>query len=117
MIKNCKIHGDTLYKLRSNGKKNKIYRCAKCTTEAVQRRRLKVKQLCLEYKGGCCQLCGYSRCSAALEFHHLNPNEKDFGIAANGHTKSFEKIKQELDKCILVCSNCHQELHNPDKIK
>lgn len=46
----------------------------------------------------------------ALEFHHKD-GEKDFGIAAKGHTKSWERIKEELDKCVLVCSNCHKEIH------
>lgn len=45
----------------------------------------------------------------ALEFHHLNPNKKDFGIS--GGTKSFETLRPEVDKCILVCSNCHREIH------
>lgn len=110
IIKECKTHGQTVYKLRANGHGH-IYRCAKCTTEAVQRRRLKVKQLSIDYKGGKCCMCGYNKCNSALEFHHLDPNEKDFGISAKGVTRSFEKIKVELDKCILVCANCHRELH------
>lgn len=79
--------------------------------EAVQRRRKKVKQLSIEYKGGCCEKCGYNKCSRALEFHHLDPNEKDFGISHKGHTRSWEKVKKELDKCIMVCANCHAEIH------
>ena len=47
----------------------------------------------------------------ALEFHHINPKGKDFGIGANGYTKSWEKVKKELDKCVLVCSNCYREIH------
>ena len=62
------------------------------------------------YKGGKCQLCGYNKSIRALQFHHIDPNEKDFGIS--GGTKSFEKMKPELDKCILVCSNCHCEIHD-----
>lgn len=56
-------------------------------------------------------LCGYSKCIAALDFHHTDPSKKDFGISSGGYTRSFEKIKDELDKCILVCANCHRELH------
>ena len=77
----------------------------------VQKRRLKVKQMSIEYKGGKCEKCGYNKCIAALEFHHLNPEEKDFGIGSKGYTRSWEKVKEELDKCILVCANCHREIH------
>lgn len=63
----------------------------------------------IEYKGGKCQICGYNKCSGALEFHHLDPMQKDFQISAC--SKSFETLKQEVDKCILVCANCHREIH------
>lgn len=64
----------------------------------------------LEYKGSKCQLCGYSKCIRALEFHHINPSDKSFGIARKGNTRSWSRIKEELDKCILLCSNCHAEV-------
>jgi 5-methylcytosine-specific restriction endonuclease McrA len=83
-------------------------------SDAVARRRKKLKQLAVEYKGGKCSICGYSKCIAALEFHHLNPLEKDFGISASGETRSWEKVKAELDKCIIVCSNCHREIHDQE---
>jgi len=83
--------------------KNKFY---------VDLRRKKLKQKAIEYKGGKCELCSYSKCIAALEFHHKNSQDKDFGIAANGHTKSWENLKKELNKCQLVCANCHRELHS-----
>lgn len=69
----------------------------------------KIKEQLIEYKGGKCEICGYNRYFGALEFHHLDPTKKDFGIS--GGTKSFEKLKPEVDKCILVCSNCHREIH------
>lgn len=84
-------------------------------SEAVQRRRRKVKEMSIEYKGGCCEKCGYNKCSAALGFHNTNPDEKDFGIASKGYTRSWDKVKKELDKCILVCSNCHAEIHEEIK--
>ena len=109
IIKTCKIHGETEY--RSDSSKRLHYRCKKCSSEAVQRRREKLKELAVEYKGGCCSICGYNKCNAALEFHHIDPNEKDFGVSAKGFTRSFENLKKELDKCICVCSNCHREIH------
>ena len=72
--------------------------------------RQKVKQKSVEYKGGCCEICGYSKCISALEFHHKDPNEKDFSIS--GKSISWDRIKKEIDKCILVCSNCHREIHS-----
>ena len=78
----------------------------------VTERRRKLKQMAVEYKGGKCEKCGYSKCINALEFHHLDPSQKDFGIGTNGHTRSWERTKIELDKCIMVCSNCHREIHS-----
>lgn len=78
---------------------------------AVAKRRQVLKQKAVDYMGGACQFCGYARCSNALEFHHKDPSQKDFGISAKGYTRSWKKVQQELDKCVLVCSNCHQEIH------
>lgn len=77
------------------------------------RRRTKIKLV--EYKGGCCEICGYKKSINALEFHHINPNEKDFTISAKSY--SYERLKNEVDKCILVCSNCHIEMHEEIKNK
>ena len=110
-IKECKKHGNTSHYLDSAGK----WRCRKCCTEAVQRRRDKLKELAVHYKGGKCSVCGYSRYIGALEFHHVDPSNKDFGIGSKGYTRSFSKIKEELDKCILVCANCHREIHSLNK--
>ena len=79
--------------------------------KAVQRRREKVRLMAVSYKGGCCQICSYDRCIEALEFHHLDPTQKDFGISRKGYTRSWEKVKEEVDKCILLCANCHREVH------
>lgn len=78
---------------------------------AVAKRRKVLRQKAIDYKGGRCVICKYQTCAQALEFHHLNPMGKDFGISAKGYTRKWEKVKQELDKCILVCANCHRELH------
>lgn len=73
--------------------------------------RKRLKQLLVSYKGGKCEICGYDKCISALEFHHKNPKDKDFSISS-GKYLSIQKCKQEVDKCILVCSNCHRELHD-----
>lgn len=77
---------------------------------SVTKRRKKLKEMSVEYLGGKCSKCGYNKCIAALEFHHLGG--KDFGIAQSGHTRSWSKVKTELDKCVLLCSNCHREEHH-----
>ena len=85
----------------------------------------KIKQKCIEYKGGCCSKCAYKACARALDFHHLDQNTKSFTVAKYFASKPLsslidknEKISlpnilvQELDKCILLCANCHRELHD-----
>jgi len=78
---------------------------------AVRKRRRKVRRMAVAYKGGKCSRCGYNRCIEALEFHHTDSSQKDFGISQDGYTRSWERVRQELEKCILVCANCHRELH------
>ncbi len=78
---------------------------------AVAKRRKKIRLMATEYLGGKCQLCGYNTCNRALSFHHKEPDKKDFGLAAHGLTRSWEKTRNELDKCVLVCANCHMEVH------
>jgi hypothetical protein len=73
------------------------------------RRKLKLKAI--EYKGGKCQSegCNYDRCPAVLQFHHMDPSKKDFQIS--GMSRDWEIMKKELDKTILLCANCHAEIH------
>jgi hypothetical protein len=78
---------------------------------AVRKRRKKVRQMAIDYKGGCCQKCGYNKCIDALEFHHADSDGKDFSISEKGYTRSWAKVQEELDKCILLCANCHREIH------
>lgn len=87
------------------------YDCMPETGHSGAQYRKFYKQWGVEYKGNKCQCCGYNNCLDALEFHHLNPNEKDFNISDRNLTYDWEKIKNELDKCILVCANCHREIH------
>lgn len=104
----CTKHGMTPHVEEKNG----YVRCKRCRYENLKARRHKVKDMSLEYKGGCCERCGYSKCKRALEFHHVDPKEKDFEIGSKWCNKSWVVLKKELDKCILVCSNCHREIHD-----
>ena len=92
------------------GKEGSSPYCKKCTGIQTIVRQRSLKQKAIDYKGGKCQCCGYDKYQGALEFHHIDPTEKDFSIG-NAKLTSFNKIKTELDKCILVCSNCHREIH------
>ena len=78
---------------------------------AVHARRKKVRQMAVEHKGGKCELCGYDRCIDAFEFHHNDSSKKNFGISEKGYTRSWKEVVKELDNCMLVCANCHRELH------
>jgi len=80
--------------------------------KAVKNRRKTIKGKLVEYKGGRCIICGYCKSNDALDLHHLNPKTKSFGISSGGLTRSWEKVKIEADKCILVCANCHREIHS-----
>jgi hypothetical protein len=85
-------------------------KCIKCDNKATLSRRQTQKQKSLDYKGGKCVVCVYKKYQGALEFHHLDPSKKDFSIG-NFNTFSMERLKPELDKCVILCSNCHKELH------
>jgi hypothetical protein len=88
---------------------------AKYLIKAVAKRRKKIREMAVEFKGGQCIFCGYRKCIKALEFHHLDNSQKDFGLSDKGYTRSWEKVKTEISKCILVCANCHRELHAGSK--
>lgn len=76
----------------------------------VKSHRQKIKEKSIEYKGNKCEKCGYDKCKWAFDFHHTDSKTKDFTISKYS-TLSWDRIKKELDKCILVCANCHREIH------
>ena len=94
-----------------SGRVDKTYSmCKKCANMLkVQSQRDNKKQW-VEYLGGKCKICGYQKNINALQFHHIDPTKKEFTIGCN-HSKSFKNIVNELDKCVLLCANCHFELH------
>lgn len=105
MLLVCAKHGLTEF----SGKIRK--RCKKCNVESVTKRRKALKRKAVAYKGGKCSHCGYDKCIAALEFHHRDPDQKDFSFGGSRQTAAWAKIQAELDKCDLVCANCHREIH------
>ena len=101
----CPRHGAIEHIRETRG----YYRCRQCRIEAVVRRRRKVKQTLVAEAGGHCQLCQYSRCLSALEFHHLDPGAKAFSVSRRG-AHSIAGLRAEVGKCVLLCSNCHAEV-------
>ena len=75
--------------------------------------RKNTKDRIIKSMGGECVCCGYNKCSASLDIHHLTPSEKEFGLGSiRGSPKNWETIVKELKKCVLVCNRCHQEIHH-----
>ena len=72
------------------------------------------KEKAVEYKGGKCTKCGFNDHAAALQFHHTNPEEKDANWGKI-KGKSWDKIVEEIDKCVLLCANCHAIEHAKSK--
>ena len=82
--------------------------------EAQKSRGLDRKLELVKAAGGCCTLCGYKKNLAALTFHHTDMDEKNFKLDMRSlSNRKLEAIHIEMKKCILVCQNCHAELHNP----
>lgn len=84
--------------------------CKSCILQNTIAKRKCTKQKAVDLLGGECSKCGYKKCLAALEFHHLDPSKKDINYYSLKH--NFNKITLELDKCVLLCANCHREEHN-----
>lgn len=81
-------------------------------SEKVKRWRKRCKNRIIEAMGGSCCICGYNKCQTALALHHLDPSKKDFGLSKiRANIQSWNKIVEELRKCVLVCHNCHSEIH------
>ena len=104
----CNKHGETRFGLSSG--KRIVWKCLECSSDYSYEYKKRNKQKAILYKGGRCQRCDYDKCSAALHFHHVDSSTKSFNIS-QGIAKKWDVIKQELDKCILLCMNCHFEEH------
>ena len=92
-------------------KSNSSSYCKQCTNYQTVIRQRNLKKQMIEYKGGKCERCGYDKYYGALEFHHIDPSKKDFSLS---HLKRYtfnQIVIDELDKCMLLCSNCHREIH------
>ncbi len=119
VCKSCNTLKSTteFYVQQQKGSNDQIWKyydsiCITCRIEYANIRRKDKKIQAINYKGGKCEQCGYDdiSCPDVFDFHHINPDMKDFNIGKT--SKSFISIKPELDKCKLLCANCHRKEHS-----
>ncbi|MDQ3631890.1 MAG: hypothetical protein M3417_11615 [Actinomycetota bacterium] len=108
IVLSCPFHGELEHRIDARGS----YRCPECNKARVTRHRRTVKEILVTEAGGACALCGYDRCRRALSFHHVDPEQKSFGLALGGVSRSLDKAREEAKKCVLLCANCHMEVEN-----
>jgi len=94
-MKNKRTPTEQEKRKRRNDRKNEISR--------------RNKKTLVEYMGGKCCLCGYNRCLNSLDFHHVK--EKNLSIGRN-ISRQLEDLMEECDLCVLLCKNCHYEVHD-----
>lgn len=115
VIKKCILCGKEFSS--NNYTRRYCYNCSPSGLTSTERqRRIKrtLKHQLITYKGGKCQICGYNKCEGALHFHHRDPKQKEFTLSQvnlNNTNFSMENMYKEIDKCDLLCANCHFEQH------
>jgi hypothetical protein len=103
----CSIHGRGWhYKVGDRQEP----RCVLCNNVKVSLHKTEMRKKAIAYAGGSCIRCGYNKYVGALEFHHRDPSEKEQTISRLVCRK-WEIVKAEVDKCDLLCANCHREVH------
>jgi hypothetical protein len=106
------------FKLLSEFRKSKTGRvcvnCNDCDKIRISTYNRTLKQKAVDYLGGKCSVCGYNRCMRSLVFHHKDPTQKEFSLARR-KCLNWEDTKKELDKCALLCANCHGEIHDSSR--
>lgn len=112
----CEICGQSFQIIDMGYTRKYCYQCSpkvdiNCShAQNITIKRRAIKEMLINYKGGKCVRCGYDKCARALQFHHNDPTQKDFGISKQLN-RDITELKAEVDKCILVCANCHAEIH------
>ena len=112
----CKIEKpeeDFHWKVKNKTRQSK---CKECLYEYQRNRWHERKMDAIKYLGGVCQDCKQMPHPAVMQFHHLNPSEKDFSWN-KGRLRNWNSVKKELDKCVLLCANCHCIRHSDYKIE
>lgn len=107
----CQTSKELIEFYNRRGKEGNSVYCKSCTSDQTLERQRSFKLKAVEHCGGKCLCCGYDTYQGALEFHHKDPNSKDFSLSHVKLTTFNQTIIDELDKCVLVCANCHREIH------
>ena len=104
------------FTIHPNGKNGRTNRCKKCTNIYKKSRKDRMYQKIADYVGGFkCSRCGIERDTMTIfDFHHLDPATKDRQISKMVEN-SWKDVKTELDKCIILCANCHREVHEEQR--
>lgn len=107
---------ETLRKAYKRTKEGKTSHEANPNSYKCQKKRgVERKIYFINKMGGCCSKCGYKDNIAALDFHHINPEEKGFQVDMRRLSNtSMDKLQEELNKCVVLCARCHREIHNPE---
>jgi len=104
ICKECKKNYDKYWYGKNINRRNKLKHNAK-------ERLIRNKNFIRNYKISIgCQICGYNKSYNALEFHHKNDDDKKYNISLM-KTLSIKTIENEIKKCMIVCANCHREIH------
>ena len=106
----CKEDKDSSLFYKKNTKSGDYSHCKECHKAKMLVRTQTQAEFIYSIVGNCCSVCGYDVCDAALELHHVDPNQKEFNLSKS-RSYSKEKILAEIKKCVLLCSNCHREVH------
>ena len=112
------VYCNTVKPINEISNNGKSKRCKQCYNNIQQLKNNNIKLELIKYGGGECIRCG-NNSIPTLQFHHINPNNKSFTIGniingskkIKGHTYTLEYIKNEVDKCVILCANCHCEYH------
>ena len=102
----CKMC-DKKYRQSPNGRIN--------NHKAGSKQRRRARRIRDDLKSNGCAICGYNKCIDALEFHHVNPEDKKFNLEVTSMMVGDEKLVNEINKCIILCSNCHIEIHTKER--
>jgi 5-methylcytosine-specific restriction endonuclease McrA len=112
MVRNCKQHGDTIFRIDKRKGRRATWRCLKCNSHANTTKNRSFKQRIVDIAGGKCAICSYDSYIGALEFHHIDPSNKGFELNTNSRSRKWSQVLAEIEKCVLLCSNCHKEVHD-----
>ena len=107
----CKYHNCHNEVNQLNTNRERQFCNKKCRNKyAVDKRRTELKFKAFQYKGAVCEMCGFKGLPACFDFHHLDPTTKTFAISNDPHTRSWDRVREEIDKCQLLCANCHRKV-------